>query len=572
MKFDDRHTQFNELLLRALEGDITEQQAARLNRLLVEDAEAREQYLDFMRLYGELSPYGDAGCLSGTPQAGREQSEDYTTLLQSLAREESIAPTVCIAQAKTDSSQVLIQQVKRQKVVYKMSRSSVLTLFASVAATVLIILFLRFIPQSVVKVATLTDSIGAVFSDGHPVSAGSRLASRCESFWLQKGIIKVEFDYGAEVIIEAPAEFVLNSADDIALRSGRLFAHVPTRSQGFKVETPMATVIDLGTEFAIKVDYDGTSDVHLFKGKASLIPGAKGRAVSSSQLLQVNEARRVNPAGQVMPIPFESGVFVRSMDSRTGRVWRGSGLDLADIVGGGSGFGGGNPQMVIDPTNGQYIEYVPRGAAIRKAESPYSKVDDLKYVDGVFVPDGGEGPIVVSSEGTLFRECPDTSGNVRKDISVLSNVYDSERGRLTIGTTAYGYPAGLPAIVMHANAGITFDLDAIRNDLMDLEIVSLDALCAIAPNPTLNQPVALESMAGRADFWIVVDGQVRKSLIAMPIDSSEAIHIPIQPQDRFLTIITTDHRVGSEKDPIHSDRCFLGVPVLGVQSKASAKE
>jgi len=570
MKYDDRQIQFNELLLRALEGDITAEQAAMLNRLLVEDVETRGQYLDFMRLYGELSPYGEAGSLSSTEQAGHEQSEDYTTLLQSLAREETTAPTVCIAEAKVDSSKELIQQVKREKAVYKMSRSSVLTLFASVAATVLIILFLRFNPQGAAKVATLTDSIDAVFSGGQTCPVGSRLASGSESFWLQKGIVKVEFDYGAEVVIEAPAEFVLNTADDMTLRSGRLFAHVPTRSQGFKVETPMATVIDLGTEFAVKVDFDGTSDVHLFKGKASLIPGSKGRAVSSSQLLQVDQARRVNRAGQVVSIPVETREFVRSIDSRTGLVWRGSGLDLADIVTGGRGLGGGNPRMVIDPTNGQYMEYVQRGAAIRKATSPYSKVDGLKYVDGVFVPDGGQGPIVVSSEGTLFKECPDTSGNIRKDISVLSNVYDSERGRLTVGDTTYGYP-GLPAITMHANAGITFDLDAIRNDLTDLEIVSFETLCAIAPNPTLNQPAASESMAGRADFWIVVDGQVRKSLTAMPINSSESVRIALQPEDRFLTIITTDHMANTEKDPINSDRCFLGGPVLGIQSVESTK-
>lgn len=570
MKFDDRQSQFNELLLHALEGDITDEQKAVLNRLLVEDAEAVGQYLDFMRLYGELSPYGDAGRLSGAVPAGREQSEDYNTLLQSLAREESTAPTVSIADVKSDSGQELIQQVRREKVVYKMSRSSVLTLFASIAATVLIILFLRFTPQGLVKVATLTDSVDAVFSGGQTYPIGTRLASGSESFWLQKGIVKVEFDYGAAVVIEAPAEFVLNTADDMTLRSGRLFAQVPTRSQGFKVETPMATVIDLGTEFAVKADFDGTSDVHLFKGKASLIPGAKGKAVGSSQLLQVDQARRVSRAGDVITIPVQPKEFVRNIDSRTGLVWRGGGLDLADIVSGGNGFGSGNPQMVIDPTNGQCMDYVQRGALIRKAASPYSKVDALKYVDGVFVPDGGQGPIEVSSEGTLFKDCPDTSGYIRKDISVLGKVYESERGRLMIGNAVYGYP-GLPAIVMHANAGITFDLDAIRNDLADLEIVSFETLCAIAPNPTLIGPATSDAQAGRADFWIVVDGQVRKSLLAMPIDSSEAIRIPIQPQDRFLTIITTDHMVSTEKDPVNSDRCFLGSPVLVVQSKDSTE-
>jgi hypothetical protein len=115
---------------------------------------------------------------------------------------------------------------------------------------------------------------------------------------------------------------------------------------------------------------------------------------------------------------------------------------------------------------------------------------------------------------------------------------------------------------MHANIGITFDLNAIRNDLKDFEITSFEAVCAIAQTKATEQ-----ARAGKADFWILVDGELKKSLNGVSIGFSESVKIPINPEDRFLTIMTTDHLETAEGDPIHSDRCFLGKPVLGISRK-----
>jgi hypothetical protein len=67
-----------------------------------------------------------------------------------------------------------------------------------------IVLFLRITPHSTIEVATITDSVNAVFSDGQACPIGSRLTTRAEPIWLQKGIISLAFDYGAQVVIEAP--------------------------------------------------------------------------------------------------------------------------------------------------------------------------------------------------------------------------------------------------------------------------------------------------------------------------------------------------------------------------------
>lgn len=552
----DKQFQLNELLLLSLEGDITPEQAARLNQWIIDDPSLAAGYLDFIGMYSELSPHGDMGHISVPEESSETQL--YDRLLQSLAMEEETAPQIDL-QTPLPAPPEIIRKVDRQKGVYKLSRSSLLTFIVSAAAILFIAVFLYISPTATTEVATLTDSIDAVFAGGRSPVPGGRLLNRPTPVWLQKGILKIKFDYGAEVVIEGPAQFTLNSAETMTLHSGRLFAHVPGRSKGFKVETPIAAVIDLGTAFGVKVDFDGTSDIHLFTGKASLIPGAKGQT-GEGQILTSGQARCVDPAGQVAEMAVRQDAFVRDIDSQTGLVWRGqTHLDLADIVTGGNGFGSGNPMKVIDPESGRVMEYVRRGSGTRMAASSYSRVDALSYIDGVVVPDGGKGPVVVSSTGTLFAECPDTSGGVRKDISVLNKVYEFEGDSLTVGELAFGFPQR-PAISMHANIGLTIDLEAIRKDLPAFDITYFEAVCAIAASRTAAGGVQL----GRADFWILIDGQVRKSLAGAPIGFFETVRIPIHPSDRFLTLMTTDHLESAEQDPIHSDRCFFGEPVLGI--------
>ncbi len=559
----DEKTRFEELVLVALEGELSERQRQRLNQRLIEDPDAVGRYLELIRLYAELSPYGDAGRICTLSETSDSSATEYDRLLHFLAEDEHTAPALICEVNKHESPREQIpkvEKVQRQKIEYKMSRSSRLMLAAAVAASLFIVLFLRMSTPAAVDVATVVDSMNAAYAGNREIPIGKRLASRRDSLWLQKGIVKIAFDYGAEVVIEAPAEFTLKTADDMTLHSGRVFVHVPSRSKGFRVDTPSATVIDLGTEFAIKVDHDGSSDVHLLRGSASLIPGVKGQT-GPGQILLAGQARQVDPSGRVEAIAVTREAFVHDINSGAGVVWRGQRrISLADVVCGGVGFGTGDPDRVIDPTDGHVAAYVDRGQSVGFGSGTFHRVEALNYIDGVFVPDGGDGPIQISSEGTLFADCPPTSGRFRKAITVLNKVYDSEGGTLAIGDTAYGYPHQ-PAISMHANMGITFDLDAIRNDLRRVDIAYFEALCAIAAQGE-NEP----SQTGRADFWILLDGQVRKRIIGAATGFSDTVRIPIGPTDRFLTLVTTDHQQAGESDPIHSDRCFFGNPVLGLEA------
>ena len=88
---------------------------------------------------------------------------------------------------------------------------------------------------------------------------------------------------------------------------------------------------------------------------------------------------------------------------------------------------------------------------------------------------------------------------------------------------------------VHANKGITFNLDAIRRSNPGHEVLRLRA---VAGN------VETESQKGAnvsADIWVLVDGQVRfKRREFNGYDGAATVAIPIHASDRFLTLAATD--------------------------------
>jgi hypothetical protein len=129
-------------------------------------------------------------------------------------------------------------------------------------------------------------------------NVGSRLKNRSQVLRLVEGVIKVAFDYGAEVIIEGPAEFEPESAEKMILHSGRVFARVPDSARGFTIQTPYSTVVDLGTEFGVYVADDRIAEVHMFQGKAMLVAGTAG--ASSRHQITAGQSRAVSQSGQIL--------------------------------------------------------------------------------------------------------------------------------------------------------------------------------------------------------------------------------------------------------------------------------
>ena len=160
-------------------------------------------------------------------------------------------------------------------------------------------------PQPIVGVARLIGARQCRWQDAASAPAlGAGLAPG--TLRLTAGIAELAFAGGATVRIEGPAEFVPQSAGHIQLSRGRLLALAPPGARGFTVATPRADVIDLGTQFGVQVDPDGSTAVEVFRGLVEVValpaeggsPPA-GRPVEAAALHRVaaGEAARVDGAG-----------------------------------------------------------------------------------------------------------------------------------------------------------------------------------------------------------------------------------------------------------------------------------
>lgn len=147
-------------------------------------------------------------------------------------------------------------------------------------------------------ITSLEDASGR-FGD-HLLSTGMRLSGGMLK--LDRGLASITFDTGAEVTLQGPASFLLESQAKSRLDSGRASAYVPEQARGFVIHTPTSYVRDLGTAFSLEVRDDRDTDLHVIEGEVEV--AATGRtAVREPRILRQNEAVRLS-RGSMVPIRF----------------------------------------------------------------------------------------------------------------------------------------------------------------------------------------------------------------------------------------------------------------------------
>jgi hypothetical protein len=89
-----------------------------------------------------------------------------------------------------------------------------------------------------------------------------------QKFELTSGLMEIAYDRGAKVILQGPATYEVDSKNGGFLPIGKLTGKVEVeKAKGFSVRTPTATITDLGTEFGVEVQSDGTVETHVFVGE-----------------------------------------------------------------------------------------------------------------------------------------------------------------------------------------------------------------------------------------------------------------------------------------------------------------
>ncbi len=353
---------------------------------------------------------------------------------------------------------------------------------------------------------------------------------------LEEGYAQIRLKKGAEVIVQAPSTFDLRSTNRMFLESGWITATVPSAAKGFTIRTPASNVIDFGTEFGLLTGDAGNAEVHVFEGRIEFEQAGNAGA---RQSLVKDEAMTVDVAGQTSRAAVQDRprLFARTMPAAGAFGLPGKRLGLADMVGGGNGLDTGVWAQGLDPATGRTTF---GRKVIKRSDHGFHIIRSLPFINGVFVPDSNDGPALVTSTGIHFDGCPQTWGKSYESI-INGAIFEAgslgaQPGRLS-GKT-YNTKAN-PSLGMHPNAGITFDLRAIRHAMPGVRIDRFVALCGVSetvvPFCRGRNPADI-----KVDFWVLVDGRVRfhANLAAAP-PHAEQIDVRLGPNDSFLTLATT---------------------------------
>ena len=83
---------------------------------------------------------------------------------------------------------------------------------------------------------------------------------------LAAGTAVIRFAGGAELMLKGESELVLESAGSARLVQGEAIVHAPEQAAGFTIHTEASDIVDLGTEFAVRVESAGATEVHVLDG------------------------------------------------------------------------------------------------------------------------------------------------------------------------------------------------------------------------------------------------------------------------------------------------------------------
>lgn len=163
-----------------------------------------------------------------------------------------------------------------------------------------------------IEVATLIDQSNANWrSDSHDIAIGKPIYN--ENIKLTSGFARIRFNNQAEVILEAPCEFVPLGEDRMRLISGRIVGQCFTAdSKGFMVLANDTQVIDLGTEFAMDVTGSRT-EVHVLDGEVSAAIMDKNDKTIAKRTLKKDDAVEIDENGVIRSVIAEPRQFVRDV-------------------------------------------------------------------------------------------------------------------------------------------------------------------------------------------------------------------------------------------------------------------
>lgn len=545
--------EFDLLLLNLLESNLSDQEIERFEFLLFSRPEYLARYCEFVNNYAALQvKFGSEIDLDGAHSAPGESFD--MSLWQALAEEERRAEAINILPVADTPELVTGVRERKNKIrsSRQVSRLSLYTALGGLAALFLMIVYVLMNPRPITQPsATIIGSVAARWQDkGFDGKVGTRLYTTDSPLRLLEGLVSVRLDDGAEILIQGPAQFRAEQTNQMMLEYGKLSSVVPPSAQGFVVRTPSATVVDYGTEFGVLVDWAGRTEAHVFKGEVELRcgpdpvrPGGVLRLLSGLAATVTSERQYAGP-----PRRAEESFFIRDLSGVKPESLSGRQIDLADIVGGGNGFGSGKLHVGIDVCTGKKREGLDSTVDhTQKARQEFTATPDFPFVDSVFIP-GFEGrPTHVASTGLTCNTFGTTSwrfwGYIFNGAFHEGAGTDPTPRHLLMLDGLVLEDAAVPVISVHGNMGITFDLRELRRSLPFTTPVRFRARIG------LSQTIARYFNRNPwAEFWVLLDGDVRLRRPLRMSDGGLEIEVPLEASSRFLSLAVTEYTDGVSLD------------------------
>ncbi|MDC0259300.1 FecR domain-containing protein [Verrucomicrobiales bacterium] len=275
---EEEKKELESLLLELTEGELLSEQSHRLMEMIRQHPVAKLQYLEYCQIHTMLA--WEHGVLEGLQLPDPLDTPELPSRSFRLWKPLAVAAALVLAGVVLWSKWGEPSKMKPGEPVASLTRS----------------------------VAASLELFGASsdFNNGSDVRTGS--------YQLDEGLVQITFESGIEVVIEAPASFEIHSPELMAINEGRLAASVTPEGVGFTVETPDAEVVDYGTEFAIEVVGERSSEVHVFKGEVEVRPKQQDTSIDPVRLV-TNQATRIEHSTDIpLGISVDNQRFLRSLD------------------------------------------------------------------------------------------------------------------------------------------------------------------------------------------------------------------------------------------------------------------
>lgn len=165
----------------------------------------------------------------------------------------------------------------------------------------------RLTRRRAVAVITRVAEIGP--DSSRSLMAGTPLAAG--RFRVDSGMVQLDFLSGATVVVQGPAELDLVSTMKLNCLSGNVRAHVPPHAKGFTIDMPKHSAVDLGTDFAVSVSDDRSSQVHVLEGEVELFERSRDDSPKPKLFaLKDGQAISSNSDGHIIHLSAETDRFI----------------------------------------------------------------------------------------------------------------------------------------------------------------------------------------------------------------------------------------------------------------------